>query len=283
MSSTSYILLFIIGLSAGSFLNVLSFRYEPGRRIFDRKVVGGRSRCSYCGKTLGASELIPLLSFLFQKGRCKSCRRRISFQYPLVETASGLIFVLVPLRLSGLYPFADPLILYVLSALWICVFLALLLAALIDFKHYIIPDQIVIFIGLLGLAAIPVSSGSFLRNYALLFYQSGNVAIDHSIGALFGLIFFGLIIAATAGRGMGWGDFKLGGAIGFLLGWPDIALALISAFLLGGIASLPLLAAKKKTMKGMMPFGPFMAAGVIIVFLGGHELLEWYFGIMGLV
>ena len=97
-------MLFLFGLAAGSFINVVSLRFQPGQGLLDRKMVGGRSRCPYCQKQLNWYELIPVLSFIIQKGRCRSCHQKISFQYPIVEILSGLIFVFVPLRLKIFNP-----------------------------------------------------------------------------------------------------------------------------------------------------------------------------------
>src|SRR3989344_2404324 len=108
------ILLFIFGAVLGSFINVLAVRYDPERFIFDSKVIGGRSYCPHCRKTLRWFELVPLMSFLFQRGQCLGCGRRISFQYPLVEIVAGLICVFVPMRLEGLI-FSFPASAYALA------------------------------------------------------------------------------------------------------------------------------------------------------------------------
>ena len=91
-----YFALFIFGLALGSFLNVASLRYEPGQKLFDLKIIGGRSRCSHCRSQLSWYELVPLFSFFWQGGRCRKCNHPLSFQYLLVEFLSGLLLVLVP-------------------------------------------------------------------------------------------------------------------------------------------------------------------------------------------
>lgn len=96
MNYFEYFIFFVFGAIVGSFLNVVSLRYQPEQKVFDIKIIGGRSRCPHCGKTLTWYELIPIISFLIQLGKCRSCRHRLSFQYPIVEILSGFIFLVVP-------------------------------------------------------------------------------------------------------------------------------------------------------------------------------------------
>ena len=127
-----WLILFILGIAIGSFLNVVSLRYEPGQKLMDFKIIGGRSHCPYCGKILSWYELVPLFSFLIQKGKCRNCEHKLSWQYPLVELLSGLIFVFVPL-VASYWP---------LVIIWLLIFILFLLLSIIDFRHYIIPDSI---------------------------------------------------------------------------------------------------------------------------------------------
>ncbi|OGM91049.1 hypothetical protein A3A20_00435 [Candidatus Wolfebacteria bacterium RIFCSPLOWO2_01_FULL_45_19] len=296
----AYILLFIIGVSVGSFLNVVSLRYRSGEKLFSFRVIGGRSRCQNCQRSLGAFELIPLLSFVFQKGKCRSCGVRLSFQYPLVEALAGFIFVLVPMRLFALYLFASVEIIYLLSFLWILFFLTLLLISIIDFRHYIIPDSLNFFIAGLGAALILIKiygdyglvfHDSFLLGYSMFMSFVSGVLANHFVGVTVGAGLFGLIIYLTKGAGMGFGDLKLAAVLGIALGWPDVFFAIIFAFLIGGAVSIPLLfggpstllGINKKTMKSALPFGPFLAFGTALLFFAGFEILELYFMAMGLL
>lgn len=272
-------------------MNVVSLRYKPEEKLFGYHVMGGRSRCPHCRKELSALELIPLISFLIQKGRCRSCGVKLSLQYPLVELIAGAIFVLVPLRLANLYALAPTEIFYSLSFLWILFFLALLLVSIIDFKHYIIPDGINWFIAGLGAILVFVKifsghnfvfHGSLLSNYALFLSFAQGVLVNHFFGIIAGAGLFGLIIYLTKGAGMGFGDLKLAAALGTALGWPDVLFAEAFAFLIGGLISAPLLFLRLKTMKSALPFGPFLALGVAVLFFAGSEILKWYFGLMGI-
>ncbi len=289
----TYPFLFLFGLAAGSFLNVVASRYKPGNRLFDPKVINGRSFCPECRKQLAWYELAPVLSFLWQRGRCRHCGDRISFQYPLVEILSGLIAVAVPAVLFNVYGVAylsaageNIAWFYAFSAIWILVFWACLLLSLIDFRHFIIPDQINAFIA--GLGALFAAgqwyfgkfgflNGSFLGSYSLMFGLRDNVWLNHLAAAFFAALFFGAIIYLSRGKGMGMGDLKLGAALGFLMGWPDIALALMLAFIVGAVFGVGLMILKKKGMKDFLPFGPFIVAGAALVFVGGYEIIRFYF------
>ena len=145
-----YFFLFIFGLAIGSFLNVVSLRYRPEQKLLDLKIIGGRSACPHCQKTLRWYELIPLLSFIVQFGKCRSCGQRLSLQYPLVEILTGLIFVFVPYLLSSILNSQFS----ILIAVWLLIFILFLLLSIIDFRHYIIPDSINLSLAVLGVVLI---------------------------------------------------------------------------------------------------------------------------------
>ncbi len=295
-----YPLLFVLGLAIGSFLNVISFRYRPGHPLLEERTIGGRSHCRHCGKELNWYELIPVLSFILQMGKCRNCREKISFQYPIVEITSGLIVAIVPWYLKGLqfsiFGTQAALVaghwpLIVASAVWIAIFLLFLLLSIIDFRHYLIPDAINLALVILGLVwtftvshygSINYSSGSFLEYYSSIFGLSGNIWASHIIAAMLGMAFFGAIIILSRGAAMGWGDFKLVGAIGLIFGWPDILLVLMVAFIIGALITLPLLIKKKKRLKDAVPFGPFLVLGGTLVFFFGFQIIDYYFKLFGL-
>jgi prepilin signal peptidase PulO-like enzyme (type II secretory pathway) len=272
---------FLLGAAIGSFLNVVALRYDPDRFLFS-KSLGGRSHCPHCKKTLRWFELVPLVSFVAQRGRCLRCNARISFRYPLVELVSGLIFVFVPLRLVVIFPYLLPIAYCLLSAIWVLVFELLLLMALIDLRHFIIPDEVNILLGICGVAfaaflAKAASTVSFTGNLAALFSVSQNPWITHGAGALFGFLLFGAIIAITRGRGMGMGDLKLAIPLGFLFGWPDIVMVAVCSFIIGAAYGVWVMAFRGKHLKSAVPFGPFLALGATLVFLFGYELASAYF------
>lgn len=234
--------LFFLGSAVGSFLNVVAIRYKPGAWLFTKDIFWGRSHCQKCQKNLRWYELVPVLSFLVQMGRCRHCHQLITWQYPAVELLAGLAFVLVPLYLQSVF-------------IWIMAILSLLLIALIDYRLSIIPDQLNWFLAFLGMAFLGLNS---------------------IWGFLLGGGIFGLIILLTKGRGMGLGDLKLAAALGFLFGWPKIILIVALAFVIGGLWAAVLLLAKRKAPKDAIPFGPFLATASILVMFIGNKLVGFY-------
>ncbi|HUC31365.1 MAG TPA: prepilin peptidase [Candidatus Paceibacterota bacterium] len=288
-----WFILFIFGLAFGSFLNVVALRYDGEHFLLDTKLIGGRSHCVQCGRTLRWFELMPLVSFLIQGGRCRRCKARLSIQYPIVELLSGLIFVFVPLYIIGAGGGATPasiaVPLVIISILWIAVFEALLVMALIDIRLGIVPDEINIFLGALGIFLAIFSAGYFgaandlfLGPYAAIFGWQGSVMLAKIIGAAVAGAFFALLIAVTRGKGMGMGDLKLAIPLGLIFGWPDIIFVLMFAFVIGAAAGLLAIARGRNTMKGTLPFGPFLALGAAAVFFWGAPIFGWYFSLLGI-
>lgn len=279
-----WLILFVFGLAIGSFLNVVAVRYDGGETapLFSPRAIGGRSHCPHCGRTLRWFELVPLASWILQGGRCRSCGAGISFQYPLAELVSGLIFVFVPWRIFAIAGTGGTLLIG-LSLFWVIAFEALLLMSLVDIRLGIIPDGLNLFLFVLGMffniflaGWLGPANHSLLGGYAGMFGLQGSLWLNRAVGAVFGGAFFGLLIAGTRGKGMGLGDLKLAIPLGFLLGWPDILFAIAAAFVIGAIVGLVTIAAGRRTMKGSLPFGPFFALGVAAVFMFGYQFLQWY-------
>ncbi|MCR4275417.1 MAG: prepilin peptidase [Candidatus Wolfebacteria bacterium] len=287
-------ILFLAGISVGSFINVISLRYNPEEKILSKRTIGGRSRCPYCHKELRWFELIPLLSFLWQKGKCRGCGRFLFWQYPVVEILSGLIFLLVPLKIFN-FKFSilnfQTILNYqlLITVIWVLIFLIFLLISIIDFRHYIIPDQLNLSLAFIGFfflilnqfTNLPISQltnpVSFLGYYGALINPFSNIWVNHFFAAFIAMFFFGAIILLTRGKGMGWGDFKLAGALGLIFGWPDILIAVMLSFVIGSIISIVLMLKRKKTMKDAVPFGPFLVIGATTVFFFGYQLVNLYF------
>lgn len=289
-----YLFLFLFGAAIGSFINVLTLRFDPEFGVFEKKIIGGRSHCVFCQSQLRWFELIPLLSWLWQGGKCRHCKRRLFRQYPIVEFLTGAIFAAIYFfftnigSLGGYYfVFVKfPYLIWSFVILWSLVFCCLIALSLIDLKHYIIPDIFNVLIFILGIAIAVVLvkfqifgfyGGSFLGNYGELFGFRESILINRLIGFLVGGGFFALIIILTKGRAMGFGDVKLGAALGVLLGWPDILMALFLSFIIGSIVSLFLIYLNRKTIKDMVPFGPFLALGVLATFFFGFKIIDFYF------
>jgi len=282
-------LLFLLGLAAGSFLNVVALRYDPDRFIFARRVVGGRSRCERCKKTLRFYELIPILSFALQLGRCRSCRAPLSLQYMLAELAGGLIAIFVPAVALRHFLFLPQLQLWLAAAVLLLIFWALLLLALIDIRLRIIPDELNIFLIIAAIAlwfilpSFPLGAGSFVGAYSLLFGLTSPIWLNHLAAAVFGAIFVGTLILVTRGRGMGLGDLKLAFALGMVFGWPDIAMIIFLSFVLGALAGIYMIVLGRKHLKSTLPFGPYLVIAAALVYGWGFALLDGYFRLFVLV
>ena len=296
-----FILLFVLGLAFGSFFNVLILRYDPDKNIFSFSRISGRSHCPKCKTTLRWFELLPLFSFLIQRGKCRTCNAKLSYQYPLVETLGGMIFAGVPLFLNFFYgitnqaflSFAAPYWYYGLVGVWVFVFCIFLLITAIDFRLFIIPNELTAFLVLGGLAISGLSAfvekammmpfrTSFLEQYILVFPAFANGIWNHAFGAIVGFIFFLLLSLITRGRGIGFGDVKLAFAIGLLFGWPDIAIITMLSFIIGGLWSVGLMLIGAKKMKDRVPFAPFFVLGALLVFFFGSAIVKGYFGVFGL-
>lgn len=274
--------LFFLGTILGSFINVLILRYKPGGAVLG-KHLGGRSACPNCGKVLDWYELIPIVSFVIQTGRCRGCKKGISLQYPAVEIMSGLIVATVPLLL-GLTPFAF---------VWVAALLILLAMSFIDARNYVIPDALTIAIAVLGIVSTVMISagkadgtelvpGTFLGSYAYVFSFTENPLFAHLAAAALGAVFFSTVILLSRGKAMGWGDAKLAAAIGLMIGWPDAIMALMIAFIIGAMAGIIALVSKKKKLKDALPFGPFIAIGTAVVVYFGYDIISAYFKFLNL-
>ena len=279
---------FVGGVFVGSFLNVISDRLESGKNIFF-----GRSECEACKKPLSPLELIPVLSYFIQKGRCKSCREKISAVYPFSEILTGLSFMGVFMWLK----LFDALTLekMLLFSVYIVITSLLLIILFSDMKFMLVPDKIVIPAILFVLAFRLLDLGYYAWNlyYRLTndsfgkyllkagFWQS-HVAIESwellytLIASLVIAVFFLLLIVLTKGRGMGGGDVKLGFLIGLVVGFPASIVAIFLAFVLGALYSVGLVLLKKKSVKDAIPFGPFLILGCFIALFFGQSLIQWY-------
>ncbi len=294
------LLLFILGLSFGSFFNVLILRYSPDGKLFRFKNLNGRSHCPKCLHELSAGELIPVLSFLFLRGKCSHCGQKISWFYPFTEIVTAILFAGVPLFLNAFYGvsgivfwgFAMPLWYYALVVSWLMIALTFLVIALIDFRYYVVPDELNIVLIVFGVIVslllffhgngiLPFRT-SFLENYMMVFSPTQNVLVNHFIGAFAGGIFFELLVLISRGKGIGFGDVKLAFASGIALGWPDIGLAIFLSFVLGGLFGSILLLVQRKGMKDKIPYAPFFVIGVLATALFGNALIYGYFKMFGM-
>lgn len=247
METLILIFVFIFGTIIGSFLNVVICRHNTGRGL------GGRSKCAVTGKTLEWFELIPILSFLFQGGRSRYSKSKISWQYPLVEFFTGFTFLLV---FHKFIPniFACPEIVIVQVLFYFAIFSILILIFVYDWYHQIIPDEF-----LLPLGALAFSGALVLPHYASLAHL-----LLSGILLPLPVLFLWLI---TRGKGMGFADILLLIPIGWILGTSRGFASLLLAFWIGAIAGILIMMFGNKRLTSKIPFAPFIIIGFAIAFL----------------
>lgn len=234
----------LYGIILGSFVNVLILRI-PIRESVTLK----RSHCMNCNHTLAWYDLFPLFSYLFLGGKCRYCKAHISAQYPIVEAANGILYVILYL-VNGIN---IETILYCLCAS------ALLALSVIDWRTQEIPLGFNIFILILGLIRLFTDLGNWSQYVIGLFAVSGFLFLLHLV---------------TKGRGIGGGDIKLMAATGLLLGWQLNIIAFLLGCILGSIIHLTLMAVKKADR--VLAFGPYLSMGVFIAMIWGEQLVSWY-------
>jgi leader peptidase (prepilin peptidase)/N-methyltransferase len=247
----------ILGLIFGSFGTVAAWRI-PRRE----SIVAGRSRCPKCGSTITAFENIPVLSWVFLRGRCRHCGNPISVRYPLIELATGILFALSAAK------FGWSIETFVFAAF----FWVLVVLTVIDLDHKLLPNRVVypaFVVGWAGLVAAAIADGTTDR------------LLDAAIGsAIFGGTFF--LIALIAPRGMGFGDVKLAFVLGTFLGYTRLGLVplgMFLAFLSGAVTGIVVMLASGGGRKMQIPFGPFLALGAAVAIFAGDALLDAYLGL----
>ncbi len=253
-----YPIIFIFGLVVGSFLNCVIYRLvltpQQERLVWGLALPRGRSYCPYCKHILSWQDLIPVLSFLILRGKCRYCQKKISFQYPLVEIVTGLLFVLIFWHLGFGFDLA--------FGIWILISCFLIIIFVYDLKHFIIPDKII----------YPAIAIVFIYNVL----QGPALLMRSGLAAILAAGFFLSIVLVSRGRWMGLGDVKLAFLMGLFLGFPNILIALFFAFLIGAIIGVGLILAKRKTLRSEVPFGPFLVTGTFVALFWGERIVQWY-------
>ncbi len=263
---------FIAGLIIGSFLGVVSWRLKTAEDI-----VWERSHCPHCKKKIRWYDNIPLLSFIILWGQCRDCKKRISWEYPLIELVTGLLFAAVAWKFLGTLGFmAGPERIFtngdiVDMSFWLFAVCYLVIIFFHDLDFMLIPDAVVY-------PAILVTLGYQYYKYmgGPLGIASLKAPITSALFAAFvAALFFFLLIWMSRGKWIGGGDVKLGFLAGAMVGWPKILFVLFFAYMIGAVASLILIGTKKKTWKSQIPFGPFLVAGILIVMFFSEQIQFW--------
>jgi len=256
-----WIVLFVLGISIGSFLNVLIDRLPLGI-----DVVKGRSHCDYCHHHLSWFELIPIVSWLIQLGRSRCCHKKLSIQYPLIELVIGVGFV----YLYQWFGISGMSVSFIAAAV---LFFASVGIFVVDLKTECIPE-VFIYLGFVSAITLlyPFVIPCLIGSYATCTMLLHTYLIPASIGAGF----FFLLWFFSKGRAMGDGDIYVAGIIGLALGYPKLIIAYYVAFLTGSIVGVILILVRKKGMKSHIPFGPFLILGLGIASLYGTQILRWW-------
>lgn len=228
--------------------------------------INSRSHCDYCKKILHWYDLIPILSFVILKGRCRYCAKRLSYQYPLIELLTGVVFSSIfyfyyPIQIQLNDIFMLPYLLIILSGLIVVFFT--------DLKYRIIPDEILV---ILMITII----GYRITSYNNLFQPS-----DFLLTGLLSSLIFLFLFIITRGRGMGFGDVKYAFLMGLMLGGNKTIVSLYLSFLTGACISLILIGKGRKKMKSTIPFGPFLVFGTVISLFYGTNLWHVFLKILG--
>ncbi len=256
------ILIFILGLSFGSFLSVVINRLETN----EKGIIFGRSHCVFCKKVLKNGDLIPLLSILILKGKCRFCHKKISYDYFFIELMTGLLAVLTflkfPFLMDGVFD-GWQLLTFVLYFIFGLFFIGIFFS---DLKNMEIPD----------LLLFPFMGVSLIGS--LFIAKTGLLSIV--IATVIALVFFGGQIVLSKGKWLGEGDLYLGLAMAFIFGWQQFLIAICLTYGIGAILSLGLIAGKKVTPKTQVPFAPFMVMGSVLTIFLGERILNWYLQIL---
>lgn len=237
-------------MAIGSFLNVLIDRLPNDQSI------QGRSHCDYCHKTIAWFDLIPVVSYIVLGGRCRYCKEPLSVQYPLVEIATGILFIITWLFLPTgmiLESLAQNPSGFLFKIAYLGIISMLIVIFVADAKYHIIPDQIQLVLFVLSLIILP-------QNGLIV-----NIFVDRVLACLLVAAPIYFLYWITKGKGMGFGDVKLAFIIGLLMGIKSGLIILYIAFTLGAIVGVVLMLFKKRGLKSKIAFGPFLVSGLIIV------------------
>ena len=246
-------IIFIFGMCIGSFLNVCIYRLPTSKSIADPP----RSICPSCNSPIRFYDNIPVLSYIWLKGRCRNCDVPISFRYPMVELMNGIV------AMGLLFKFG----LSLESLVYFVFISSLLVITFIDLDHQIIPD-------IITLPGIPMG---MVASFALptISFKASALGLLIGGGSLWFVAWLYNLIARR--DGMGGGDIKLLAMIGTIIGWKGVIFTIFASSVMGSCVGITMMLIKGKNMKYAIPFGPFLSIGAIAYVFVGSQIIAWYF------
>jgi leader peptidase (prepilin peptidase)/N-methyltransferase len=275
-----YLSIALLSLIVGSFLNVVVYRLPkmlerewygecreflgeevkdiPLKHLPEMNLSKPDSTCPKCGHKIRFYENIPVLSWLFLKGKCGQCKNAISMRYPLVESATAILSVIIAIHYG---PTLNTAFLLILT--W-----GLIALTLIDLDHMLLPDQIV----------MPLLWFGLLINLNGTFVSINDAVIGAAVGYMSLFSVFWLFKLITGKEGMGFGDFKLFALFGAWIGWQLLPILILMASLVGAIVGISLMVFKNHQREQAIPFGPYLAVAGWITILWGQNIWSWYLG-----
>lgn len=258
MNTAFAIMSFVLGSCIGSFINAATYRLKRGKPI-----ANDRSKCVHCERVLEAIDLVPVLSFLFLKGKCRTCVKTIPKRYVAVELAGAFLFLLVFLRFPSPLLWGSRELLGLIRDFFAVS--VLLFLFVYDYLYSLLPDEVT----LPAIALFAASSWLLGMPWPQLL-----------IGIAVGGGFFLLQYVVSSGRWIGGGDIRFGAMMGALLGWPMVLVGLFISYVAGASVAVVLLVKKQKRFGQHIPFGTFLAAGTLAAMWFGQDLLNWYLGFL---
>jgi prepilin signal peptidase PulO-like enzyme (type II secretory pathway) len=261
--------IFVFGLLIGSFLNCVIWRLHKEEKIT------GRSYCPKCRHQLAWYENIPVFSFVFLRGKCGHCQGRISWQYPVVELITAILFSIsfyanyesriMNYEFNYLFTIHNSLFIIQLFKYWFLISVMIIIFV-VDLRWYLILDII----------TLPACLIIFIVNILL-----GQSWINLLFSGIIGGSFFLIQFLISKGKWIGGGDIRMGLLMGLALGWPNIVLALMLAYFFGSIVGISLILIGQKKWGSQVPMGVFLSTGTIVTLFFGGRILAWYLGLSG--
>ena len=253
-----------MGLLWGSFLGVVVHRSIKK----DSSPLSGRSRCDKCDKKILWWMNIPVLSFLFLKGKCFYCKKGIDWSYPLMEIVTGVLFVWWLVVGRSFFLLAGSPFEILQPIFWLVVGMSLMVVFWTDLKFGVIPDGVNLFLF------------SWVLIYRVLLLVSGQMMMrDFSRSVVSSVVLTGFFFSLwwfTKKKGFGFGDVKMAPSIGLLLGWPRVLVGMMGSFVIGSVVGIVLILLGKKSFGQTIPFGPFLVVGIVVALLWGEGSWRWY-------